>query len=235
MKAYLAGPMRGIENYNHPAFNEAAEWLRNVNRWEVFNPAEDDINYGFDAASEPSLKEVQGAFRRDFSALSDSEAIVLLSGWPGSSGARAEVEVARLCGLQVYEFHPHPNGGFKCIPVEWRAIQSFIRCVETELGITIETDKKPENILQEAESLVYGDRHDDYGHPADDFERTVGAIYALMPDLFTRKPLPSDWAKMMVCCKLSRMHASPDKRDHAADAAGYADTYWRCRERETLS
>lgn len=233
MKVYLAGPMRGIEHYNHPAFNAAATWLRNTQGWKVFNPAEDDINHDFHGDTEPSKEFVQGAFRRDFRALSDSDKIVLLNDWEKSSGALAEVEVARLCGLEVAELLM-VNGGCLIYETNWHVIQTKVRNKNTGC-IRIEADNPPENILQEAESLVYGDRHDDYGHPAEDFERTVGAIYALMPDLFTRKPLPSDWAKMMVCCKLSRMGESPDKRDHPVDGAGYFDTYWRCRERETVA
>ena len=41
IKVYLAGPMRGIANFNFPAFDFAAHKLRNQGFY-VFSPAERD-------------------------------------------------------------------------------------------------------------------------------------------------------------------------------------------------
>ena len=62
MRLYLAGPMSGIKDFNFPAFNEAAEHLRKLG-YEVFNPAEDDVERdGFDPTkddAEPFLHYMQ--------------------------------------------------------------------------------------------------------------------------------------------------------------------------------
>lgn len=89
----------------------------------------------------------------------------------------------------------------------------------------------PENsILAEALRLTRGARNVDYGHPLDDFSRTVGAINALLGDRIKARvargdqPLAvEDWPIMMVSCKLSREINAP-KRDNRVDGAGYLDT-----------
>ena len=45
--AYLAGPMRGIDQFNVPAFDEAAANMRSAGI-TVFSPAEHDREGGFD-------------------------------------------------------------------------------------------------------------------------------------------------------------------------------------------
>ena len=51
MKVYLAGPMRGIPEFNFPAFHEGARRLREAGH-EVFNPAErDNDRHGVDISA----------------------------------------------------------------------------------------------------------------------------------------------------------------------------------------
>lgn len=79
MKVYLAGPMRGIHEFNFPAFNEAAAQLRAIG-YDVFNPAEHDMQH--------NLRE---ALAMDLDWLCRwAEAVVLLPGWESSLGATAE-------------------------------------------------------------------------------------------------------------------------------------------------
>lgn len=74
-----------------------------------------------------------------------------------------------------------------------------------------------ESILEEAHRLVYGDRHDDYGHPADDYEK-VAAIWAVILE----QPVTAKQAALcMVGVKLARELHRP-KRDNLVDLAGYA-------------
>lgn len=89
MKIYLAGPMRGIPDLNFPAFHAAAAQLRAVGH-EVFNPAE---------LTDTELRETF-AFEIDW-LIKNAEAVVLLSNWAQSKGARAEVAVAEAIGIPV--------------------------------------------------------------------------------------------------------------------------------------
>lgn len=89
-----------------------------------------------------------------------------------------------------------------------------------------------DSILLEAESLVHGDRHEDYGHPLDDFNFT-----AVMWSSYLRKrgllsfnmPIleADDIAIMMIMVKISRQ-ANRRKRDNLVDIAGYAETAQMC-------
>lgn len=98
MKLYLAGPMRGIPDFNFPVFNRVATVLRAVG-YEVFNPAEKGLEKHKDAASE-SL-----AFRRAVFALDtewicqEADGIALLPLWHDSKGAKAEEALAAAIGI----------------------------------------------------------------------------------------------------------------------------------------
>lgn len=113
MKIYLAGPMRGIPEFNFPAFMLAARQLRSVGH-EVFNPAEEDIKrHGTDVSKgnvtgcEKQAEQDHGLTIRDALAVdlawicATAEAIALLPGWENSKGARAEHATAVALGLRV--------------------------------------------------------------------------------------------------------------------------------------
>lgn len=102
MRAYLAGPMRGYEQYNFPAFDRARDFLI-TKGWNPISPADLDRNEGitgFTTDLPPDF--IFNALRRDFMALCQCEAIVFLSGWEESEGANAEKFVAEHIGLPMY-------------------------------------------------------------------------------------------------------------------------------------
>ncbi len=109
---YIAGPMRGIPQFNFPAFYRA-EALLNLRGHRAINPAELDQQAGFDPATLPEDYDWQNldaigfslrdAAKRDLMAIIESAtAILLLPGWENSKGARAERAVAEWLGLRVY-------------------------------------------------------------------------------------------------------------------------------------
>ncbi len=115
MKIYVAGPMRGIADFNFPAFMSAAERLR-ADGHEVFNPAERDIEahgpevaYG-NPTGDLSIAEKDHGFNLR-EALGDdlafickqADAVALLPGWENSKGATAERAVGIALGLQIIE------------------------------------------------------------------------------------------------------------------------------------
>jgi len=104
MRLYIAGPMRGHDLYNFPAFFKAAIALRRDGHI-VVNPAEIDMAGGFNPAL--SLEEngfdMGSALKGDFKKILDGEGIVLLPGWEESSGARIECAVTYFAGLKIFE------------------------------------------------------------------------------------------------------------------------------------
>lgn len=83
-------------------------------------------------------------------------------------------------------------------------------------------------ITDEAVEKVFGERQEDYGHPADDFKRSAAAINALYGTNFQ----PHDIPVLMSLMKLSRLVQSPRHRDSWVDMVGYALTAERVAERE---
>jgi len=103
MKIYLAGPMRGIPEFNFPKFMAFAAMLR-ARGHTVFNPAERDIerHNGVDvskgnaagceltAATDHGFN-LRDALRDDLVYITqEADAIYLMSGWENSKGAVAE-------------------------------------------------------------------------------------------------------------------------------------------------
>jgi streptomycin 6-kinase len=98
---YIAGPMTHIEAFNFPAFFEAEERWAQAG-WIVINPARLDANAGFDPENdEPETSEAY--MKRDLPKLANCDAIALLPGWRESRSALKEHQVARWCGLFVYD------------------------------------------------------------------------------------------------------------------------------------
>lgn len=88
------------------------------------------------------------------------------------------------------------------------------------------------NILEEANSLVHGDRGAAYGHPFVDYECTAAMWAALIKRRYgVEIPMTSDFAcLLMMAVKLSREAGKP-KRDNLVDAAGYAECAAMCLDK----
>jgi hypothetical protein len=106
--------MRGLPEFNFPAFHAAAAKLRACG-FHVFSPAEKDAErHGKDFGKDnPTGSEEQAACQNGFSlraALEDdlrwicqeAQGIVMLTGWQKSKGALAEKATAEALGLKTF-------------------------------------------------------------------------------------------------------------------------------------
>lgn len=96
---YIAGPMRGIPQYNFPAFFAAEKRWQEAG-WDVVNPARMDREIDGRRRDWP----VEHYMARDLPALiTQCDAIAMLPGWESSDGANKELAVARWTGKQVLD------------------------------------------------------------------------------------------------------------------------------------
>lgn len=91
-RIYCAGPMRGYDNFNFPAFNVAAEELRALG-WDVVNPV--DIN------PDPNTPYAE-CMRKDIEQLLTCDSIYMLTGWEKSQGATLEHSIALSLEFDIY-------------------------------------------------------------------------------------------------------------------------------------
>jgi hypothetical protein len=110
MKIYIAGPMTGLPEYNFPAFDKAAAELT-AQGHEVFNPAQNDRDHGFDASglggheAERLGFSLRRALKQDLSWICDhAEGLALLPNWQKSAGVAAEIALAHALGVPALPF-----------------------------------------------------------------------------------------------------------------------------------
>lgn len=128
MNIYIAGPMRGHPEFNHPSFF-AAEAVLNSAGHSTFNPARRDAEEaGLDVTGmSGDMGEVENfslreALHADMEYITlHADAIYMLEGWENSSGARAEKALAEaLCLKVIYQ----AGGAIPLTPSEQEAFDS---------------------------------------------------------------------------------------------------------------
>lgn len=140
-RVYLSGPMRGIKDFNFPAFDRARD-LANVNGLVAISPADIDRENGIHETTElpQSLEEAAHVNRefveRDVKALLSlraelGDAIALLPGWEKSTGAVAEFFIARWLGLAIrdatdmFYFSPKQIQDFDATPIQRAVVNTM--------------------------------------------------------------------------------------------------------------
>ena len=202
-KTYIAGPWRGIPEWNKPAFermtNCLLEWGHEPLNPHDWDKSEVDSNDLWKVPDDLDMRKVAEVDL--FAIVRCCTAICLLEGWEKSSGARAEAFTAHWLGL---EFFYESNNVMR---------------ISTAIGLLLgkEEPGTDKDILEEALELTKGDRQAQYGPPDQDFARTA----AMWKTLFGWEVTSRQVALAMICLKLSR-ETHQNKRDNLVDISGYA-------------
>lgn len=204
--------MTGHEDFNFPAFHEAAQRLRNKG-YSIFNPAESFKGN----TSLPWTTYME----HDYKAIMDSSAVMCLEGWEGSLGAVLEVLFALSIGKNVFKLTGYGSERlFSNSDNARQMVEDLLQKIEPK-----NESKDEMSILEEAQSLVHGNRGDAYGHPLDDFSKSALIMNAVLYDKL--KPgceiVAEDVPLIMQGVKISRETNKP-KRDNRVDGAGYWET-----------
>ena len=86
---YIAGPMRGYKNLNLKAFFDAEKKLKK-DGWVVINPAKNPPGMSLDAYVAIDIASIMAC-----------DAIFMLKGWKESTGAMAELSVAKWRKIEI--------------------------------------------------------------------------------------------------------------------------------------
>jgi hypothetical protein len=102
-RIYIAGPMRGHDQFNFPAFDRARDRWKAAG-WQVVSPADLDREIGIDETTRHlPLNFIRGAMARDCAAVCNCQAIALLPGWRNSAGAMVEITLGHCIGIEFYD------------------------------------------------------------------------------------------------------------------------------------
>lgn len=231
---YISGPMTGNDGFNYAHFNEIAKCLRGYG-FQITNPAEN-----FDGDSTRDRTEYM---RLDMQHVLDASDIVLLPRWETSRGARLEAQVALEIGLQMWflRVNQETTLGVTTI-VSCEMLPASIKEVESILFGTwhpnafqlvpdgSELEVKPVPILEEAARITSKDRQQVYGHPKDDFKKTVAMWNGLFESKLVQPFDERDFCLAMIAVKMSRLQKTPEHRDSLLDIVGYARCYEMVQE-----
>jgi len=91
------------------------------------------------------------------------------------------------------------------------------------------------NILEEAHSIIYGDREKTYGHPSKNL-KTIATMWNAYLDARVGGGGISakDVAGLMMLVKVARFANDPSHRDNLVDICGYAALVERCDEEQEV-
>lgn len=260
---YLSGPMTGHEDWNYPAFHNAAAKLRSSG-YAVINPAEaydGDTTLPFDVYLRHDLRSI----------LRDCDTIVVLDGWEKSPGAVLEVAVGAALGHGILRFVDKPEEREYALesvfPVHETnrerliaALARFVYPMDPEVEelrarfleaaahparfVTVPApgpepltswQEADSKLLLEADRIVNSDRQRTYGHPITHHTATAAMWSAYLTRVNDEHDVIVRPQDVSILMVLDKASriGGGDKVDNALDIAGYAQVHAKVRARQT--
>ena len=199
-KIYISGPMSGIENSNFDAFNEFEKKF-DPEMVKFENPAKPGHIEGY---------EWKDYLKMALTMMLECDTVVLLEGWQNSKGCLLELHVAKSLDMRIFKVTMEDE------------YSVFLKPIESD-------DYDVEDVLLEANNLVYGSRQASYSHPMEDYTRTSALWNVILADKLKEDLVAEDAVMCMIMVKASRQ-VHKHKRDNLVDMAGYA----QCLQRVVL-
>ena len=101
-RVYIAGPMRGHDDLNWPAFDtESGRWA--ARGWRVSNPARHDRQIGIHPGKMLNDALLQTARRWNAQRVLAAQVLALLPGWEQSNGTQMELALAKAADVPVFD------------------------------------------------------------------------------------------------------------------------------------
>lgn len=100
-RIYIAGPMRGVKDFNRAAFTEHAARLRALG-WAVENPVEIGERFGTDEEIASDYALLRRLMEYELVTVKSVDAVFMLSGWEFSEGSRRELQEALTARIPVF-------------------------------------------------------------------------------------------------------------------------------------
>lgn len=101
MKIYLFGPMRGLPDWNFPAFDAARERLEKLGH-EVFCPARLFRAMPYVREDTQDRRHLVHVISQDLLCIQAADGLAGLPGWEDSAGSTVEVSMALFLGLPIF-------------------------------------------------------------------------------------------------------------------------------------
>jgi len=111
-------------------------------------------------------------------------------------------------------------------------IAEMVHDITTAKAKKAKAMKPKVSVLEEAQTIVYGDREKTYGHPAKNLKTIASMWSAYMNNMDDGNFVVTakDVAAMMMLVKVARFANDPSHRDNLVDVCGYAALIERCDE-----
>jgi hypothetical protein len=101
LNLYIAGPMRGHDDFNRKEFYRAEAHLGSQNIYKIINPCKEDKSLNLTDDQLSSNDGLKIVMSRDLTDITTCDIIYMLTGWEKSEGAKIEHSLATMLNMTI--------------------------------------------------------------------------------------------------------------------------------------